>query len=41
MKLWMNWRWNRRNPMSSGAVVINVAAQMTDQSMPWSVDANT
>ena len=27
--------------MSSGAEVISVAAQMIDQSMPWSVDANT
>src|SRR5262249_54011233 len=40
-KLWMNWRWNSRKPSRSGAEVISVAAQMIDQSMPWSVDANT
>ena len=33
-KLWMNWRWNSRKPTSSGAEVISVAAQITDQSMP-------
>ena len=33
-KLWMNWRWNSTNPSRSGAEVISVAAQMTDQSMP-------
>ena len=27
--------------MSSGPVVNSVAAQMIDQSMPWSVDENT
>ena len=34
MKLCTNWRWNSRKPISSGAEVISVAAQMTDQSMP-------
>jgi hypothetical protein len=41
MKLCTNWRWNSRKPISSGAEVISVAAQMIDQSMPWSPDENT
>src|SRR5713226_2981230 len=41
MKLWTNWRWNRRKARSSGAEVISVAAQITDQSIPWSVEENT
>src|ERR1043165_2350682 len=34
MKLCTNWRWNSRKPISSGAEVIRVAAQITAQSMP-------
>ena len=41
MKLCTNWRWNSRNARSSGAAVISVAAQITDHSMPWSVEENT
>ncbi len=29
-----NWRWKSRKAISSGPVVINVAALMIDQSMP-------
>ena len=36
-----NCRWNSRNPTSSGADVISVAAVMIDQSTPWSVDEKT
>ena len=41
MKLCTNWRWKSRKPTSSGAEVMSVAAQMIDQSMPWSPDENT
>ena len=41
MKLCTNWRWNSRKATSKGALVISVAAVMIDQSMPWSVLANT
>lgn len=34
-------RWNSRNATSSGAAVSRVAALITDQSMPWSVEAKT
>ena len=37
-KLWMKARWNSRKATISGAEVISVAAQITDQSMPWSSD---
>ena len=36
-----NWRWNSRKAISKGAADISVAAVITDQSMPWSVDENT
>src|SRR5262249_49090633 len=36
-----NWRWKRRNATSSGALVISVASQMMDESMPWSTEENT
>ncbi|MNJ78214.1 hypothetical protein D3C77_759000 [compost metagenome] len=36
-----NCRWNSRKAINSGAADIRVAAVMTDQSMPWSVDENT
>jgi hypothetical protein len=38
MKLWTNWRWNSRKAIRSGPEVISVAAVMTDQSTPWSVE---
>ena len=41
MKLCTNCRWNNRNPTSNGAEVMSVAAQMIDQSMPWSPEENT
>ena len=41
MKLCTNCLWNSRKATSSGAEVISVAAVMIDQSMPWSVVANT
>lgn len=34
MKLWTNCRWNSRKEINNGADVINVAAVMTDQSIP-------
>jgi len=34
MKLWTNWRWNRRKATSNGPEVRSVAAVMIDQSMP-------
>ncbi len=39
MKLCTNCRWNSRKATSSGPDVISVAAQITDQSMPWSGEA--
>src|SRR3954452_4681749 len=38
-KLCTNCRWNSRNATSSGPDVINVAAPMIDQSIPWSGEA--
>src|SRR5262249_47634822 len=40
-KLWMKARWKTRNAIISGAEVISAAAQITDQSTPWSTEANT
>src|SRR5262249_49597187 len=40
-KLCTKWRWKSRNAISSGAEVMSVAAQMIDQSIPWSVEAKT
>ncbi len=40
-KLCTNCRWNSRNAMSNGPEVISVAAQMIDQSIPWSTEAKT
>src|SRR3984885_15047045 len=41
MKLWTNCRWNSKKAISSGALVISVAAVTIDQSIPWSVVAKT
>ena len=41
MKDCTNWRWNSRNRISSGPLLRSVAAVITDQSIPWSIDENT
>lgn len=41
MKLCTNRRWNSRKPTNSGAEVISVAARITAQSIPWSLNEST
>ena len=36
-----NCRWNNRNANNNGRLVIRVAAEITPQSIRWSVPANT